>query len=276
MKSVLRHGSFGLLALSFASALVACSDEAQDSTAGKRIALDTRIEAGLEATQPFSNSMGWSIALSKIAISTAAFYYFEGATIFSHNGAPPRSTPEWLFDRLFSVRTAMAHPGHYVAGTARGQMLTPTSADLKKGVATLGSGEGVTGLVRSATFSFATPAQGPLAQELGSHVLVVEGVATKGADSRAFRAEVDAADVLGTQNVPSVEGCPFTEVTMEKDGVVTVSVKLPLWFDQADFASVPVSADGTPVLLTNQMEARRALTRGMKAGEAYVFSYATK
>ena len=64
------------------------------------------------------------------------------------------------------MKSAFAHPGHYVPGNAKGEMLTAYSADLLAG-GMLGTGDGVTGLVRSATFSYATPATGPAAAELG-------------------------------------------------------------------------------------------------------------
>ncbi|MFO0678293.1 MAG: hypothetical protein U0169_17280 [Polyangiaceae bacterium] len=255
------------------SFLAACGSDAADTTTGKRIVLGTRVE-GVGTQAAFTNAVGWTVTLTKAYVSTGAFYYFDGATIFSANVGPSRK--EDLFDRLLGVRSAWAHPGHYVPGNARGQMLTPTSTDLAAGPASLADGEGVTGIVRSATFSFATPASGPVAAELGTHVAVLEGTASNGTVDRPFRVEVDASEVLDSKGQPSIEGCPFTETEMKGDGTVTLKVSAPLWFDQADFSDTPVSSDGRRPLLTNDHAARRALVRGMKAGDAYVFSYTAK
>lgn len=251
-----------------------CSSTEGSGTTGKRVLLDVKITGGPEMKQAFTNSQGWSITLSKVELSTGALYFFEGATIFSW--APPRRTPRERAWEVLFVKSAWAHPGHYVPGEARGQMLTTSSVDLRAGDATLGSGEGVSGATRSATFTFQSPPTGPQAASLAGHVAVVEGTATKAAETRVFRVEVDAADVTNTKNAPQVEGCPFTETDMQRDGTVTVAIKAPLWFDQVEFDSVPKSADGKPVLVPATSIARNQLVRGMKAGDAYTFSYAPR
>jgi hypothetical protein len=266
-------GWLALASVFGAPALIEACASSSSTTTGKRIALQTRVTAGPEATTAFTNAMGWSITLDELVISTGAFYYFDGATIFSQLTPAPR-TPSDRLHETFGVSEAFAHPGHYVPGNARGQMLVPSSVDLHAGGAVLATGDGVTGVVRSATFSFNAPPTGPLAGELGAHVVVVEGTATKGAETRIFRAEIDAADVANTKSAPAVEGCPFTETTMDADGTVTLGIKLPLWFDQVEFDSLPASTDGKPVLMTSAEIARNELVRGMKAGDGYVFSYA--
>lgn len=264
----------GLVALSLGALGVlpqACS--ASESTTGKRIALTMRV-ASSDAKGPFTNAAGWNVTLTKAYVATGAFYYFDGATIFSKNAPKPKSPGQRLED-VFGIKTAFAHPGHYEPGSARGQILTPTSVDLKAESA-VGAGEGISGVVRSATFSFQAPAAGPFAAELGSHVVVLEGTAVKGADSRVFRAEVDAADVTNTKGATQIEGCPFAETDMQSDGVVTLTIKVELWFDQVDFTSVPASADGKPVLLAKDQLPRNQLVRGMKAGTGYTFAYAPR
>ena len=64
-------------------------------------------------------------------------------------------------------------PDRRESGAARGEMLSPTSFDLARGETALGMGSGVSGQVRSATFTFQTPAAGPIAPALGVHVAVV-------------------------------------------------------------------------------------------------------
>jgi hypothetical protein len=251
----------------------ACSD-ASDSTTGRRIVLATSMIAPL-ATKTFDNAMGWSISLRTLVVSTGPLYYFDGATIFSHNERPANRTYD-LLERVIGVRSAHAHPGHYVPGNARGQVLRGTAVELRAEPVDLVVGDGVTGPVRSATFSFDVPSAGPLADVLGSHIAVIEGTASQGSDVRAFRAEIDAEDMLNVKKVLAIEGCPFEPTEMESDGTVTIAIQLPLWFDQVEFDTVPASNDGRPVLMPATSLARKELVRGMKAGEGYTFSYSKK
>lgn len=257
--------TIALLAL----ALVAGCSSKGDTTTGKRIALEVKIAAAPGSLQPFTNGLGWQVAVSKALVATGAIYVYDGATILSR--AEPRRRP---LDELLGIKSAFAHPGHYVPGNALGQMLTASSADLRAGDTGLGAGDGVTGVARSATFAFDAPAKGPFAGELGDRVAVLEGTATKGAETRVFRARVAKDEILDAKAQPAIEGCPFTEVTMSGDGVVTVAVRLTGWLDQVDFDAVPRSNDGAPVELDGV--ARNGLVRGFKAGDAYRFTYAAK
>ncbi|MET0594667.1 MAG: hypothetical protein ABW133_18345 [Polyangiaceae bacterium] len=252
---------------------VGCSDGAE--TTGRRIVLDTMMTAGPEATQPFTTSQGWTISLSKILISTGPLYYFDGAVIFSRLEPPSNPTYEFL-ERYIGIRSAHAHPGHYVPGNARGEVLVGTTVDLHDGPVQLATGEGVTGLVRSATFSFGASPAGPLAAELGSNVMVVEGTATRGEATRTFRAELATSDLINTKKIPAIEGCPFDTTTMEFDGVVTITVRVPYWFDQVEFDELPAGLAADPTVMPVSSIARNELVRGMKAGDAYLFSYSKK
>lgn len=236
-----------------------CGPDDGTTTTGKRISLGVRIAATPESRE-FTNAAGWRIKVDKAYVATGALYYFDGATIFA------RGREGWSL-----VRSAHAHPGHYVPGNAKGELLTASSADLLTG-ADLGSGDGVSGPARSATFAFEAPAKGPLAGELGDNVIVLEGIGTKGAETRRFRAEIKADDVNDASGISRIEGCPFVEADMQSDGVVSIAVKMTLWFDQVELDAVPASTDGSPVLLTDGL-ARNQLVRGVKAGVGYVFSY---
>ncbi len=263
-------GMLGLMALLPS----ACDDAADEGTTGKRISLGVRVVGSAEANAPFTNAQGWNVTLSKALVATGALYYYDGATIFSERAPMRRSPAERLWETLVE-RSAFAHPGHYVPGNARGEYLVPSSADLRAAT-TLGEGTGVSGLVRSATFAFQTPAAGPFAAELGSHVAVLEGTASKGVETRIFRAEIDPADVTNTKNATAVEGCPFAEADMEGDGVVTVTIKVGQWFDQVEFDGVPASTDGKAVVIPATVIGRNELVRGMKEGLGYAFSYAPR
>jgi len=272
-------GSLTLAALGVTGTLPAgCITEDGGTTTGKRIRLDVKVAGSAEAKQPFTTAQGWNVALTKVVVSTGALYFYDGATIFSFNaprGLPRKKSPGEKLHDLFAVKSAFAHPGHYVPGNAKGELLAPSSVDLRSETI-IGTGDGVSGITRSATFSFQSPPSGPLAGELGSHVAVLEGTATKGAESRVFRAEVDDADVFNTNNRPQIEGCPFADADMQSDGIVTVTVKISLWFDQVDFDTAPKSSDGKPVLLPKSSIPMNGITRGMKAGLGYSFVYAPR
>lgn len=271
-----------LSAICFATTLVsslpsACSSSSEggSGTTGKRITLAVTVTGSSEAKSSFSNSQGWNITLTKAIAATGPLYYYDGATIFSElEPSAPTRVKEFVREVL-SIKSAFAHPGHYIPGNAKGEFLSASSVDLRTTNA-LGSGDGVSGFVRSATFSFASPATGPFAAELGSHMVILEGTATKGAEQRVFRAEIDAADVDNTKNAPQVEGCPFTETDMQADGMVTVTVNVKQWFDQVEFDTLPKSSDGKPVLFPNDAIGRNELVRGIKEGLGYQFTYTPK
>lgn len=269
MKRFLRAlaaAAFASVALVSSFAPTGCS-EADSGTTGRRVALRTHVTAN-GGGAPFVNAKGWTVALDEALVATGAFYYFDGATLLSRASAPG-ARPGLAF-----VRAAHAHPGHYVPGAARGEMREPFSVDLRAGESVLPDGEGVTGVVRSATFSFGAPAAGPHAGALGEHVAVVRGVATKGEERRAFRAAIDAAEVANTKGAPSVEGCPFHETNVDGDGSVTLRIDLTSWFDQVDFQGIEALADDAPAELARGSLARAQLVRGMKVGSAYGFSFA--
>lgn len=254
----------------------ACAD--RDTTHGKHIVLRTRITAGREANEPFTNARGWTIVLSKIVVSTGALYYLEGAPVTAWRGLPnpQRTRVRDHVELLFGLKTAWAHPGHYLGGEARGQVLSPTSVDLHGEGATLPLGEGVTGLVRSATFSYHAPPSGPMAEALSGHVAILEGAATKGTDQRLFRAEIDADDIASSSDgTPTIDGCPFEETTFDDDATVLVTVRPAVWFSQVEFDTLPATTASAVQPMPASL-ARNQLVRGMKAGAAYTFSVARR
>lgn len=265
--------SVASLALVALFALPASCSSSDSGTGGKRVTLTAAVVGSPGTTSSFETAAGWTVTLSKAVLATGPLYYYDGATIFSGaSEAPAPWSPLDDLRRALSIKAAHAHPGHYVPGNARGQLLISSSVDLRSG-AVLGEGEGVTGIVRSATFSFGSPASGPFAGELGAHVAVLEGRATKGSEERVFRAEIDAADLTNEEGALAVEGCPFEETSITSDGTVTVTVAVEPWFDQVEFDSLPESSDGAPVVMPASAIGRRELVRGMKAGVGYTFAY---
>src|SRR4051812_20424048 len=156
------------------------------STGGDRVTLATRIELEAGAQSAFTTGAGWSVTLTRVLLATGSLYYFDGA--------PPLVTRpvrhDWEYaQRFLGLSSAHAHPGHYQAGNALGQMLEPWSTDLMAGATELAVGDGVTGTYRSARFSFGSPPVGPLARQLAGHVVLSEGSAAKdGQETRTFRA----------------------------------------------------------------------------------------
>jgi len=261
-----------LLALSGGAGLGACSGE--DVTSGKRVVLQTKVALGSGAEAPFINADGWSITLKKAAVSIGPLYYFDGAPIFTASAEPWPSRARDAFTGLLGIGIAHAHPGHYQAGSAKGEMLEPSSVDLFAGVADLPVGEGVSGVFRSARFTFNAPPVGAVVDALAGHVIVVEGEAIKDAQTRIFRATADLADVLDSYDEPKVEGCAFEEVDVQADGAVTVEVLPTVWLDQVEFGGVAESSDGNPVTLAAGTVEWKEFIRGVKKGSAYVFRYA--
>lgn len=256
---------------------IGCGDEGSGTT-GRRIALDVKIAASPDSKQ-FTNAKGWNVTITKAVVSTGAFYFYDGETLFA--GAEPRDSrgvgprrPERAPRSWELVKSAFAHPGHYVPGNARGEMRTPSSADLLEG-GVLGRGDGVTGPVRSATFTFGSPGAGPAAADLGANVIVLEGTAAKAAETRSFRAEVLPEEVKDAKGIAQIEGCPFTPADIQSDGIVSISISVARWLDQVDFDDVPKSVDGKPVVLADGL-ARNQFVRGTKGAVAYTFAYAPR
>lgn len=264
-------GTIGFAALT-AAGLVgpACSDDSDTTTTtGKRITLGTHV--ALAGSSTFENAMGWSLALDKIVVSMGPIYYFDGAPIESVGLVRPERTSP--LRGLFETRSAYAHPGHYKPGTALGEMLEASSFDLALGPADLADADAVTGTYRSATFSYGDPPAGPLALDLGANVLLIEGIATKATASKVFRLTATRADALDAEGEPRIEGCTFEELDVEEDGKVTVTIDPEVWFDQAEFDTVPDSTDGEPVDVPADDRARNAFLRGIKKSTAIRFAY---
>ncbi len=226
-----------------------CEADASGTT-GKRVRFDVVAVGSPGARAPFTNALGWNVTLSKALLATGGMTFYDGATIFS------RRAP-----LLVLGRTAYAHPGHYVAGEAKGAMLVASSLDLRADSSVvLGAGEGISGVVRSATFAFGAQPGGAFAGELAGSAVVLEGTATKGAEPRPFRVTFAANELSGAKGKPEVEGCAFAETDVQSDGRVTLTVRVEAWLDQVDFAEPDAVV-------------KNALARGLKSGAPYTFAF---
>jgi hypothetical protein len=257
--------------LGTALCIAACSD-ASDTTGGKRVVLQTRIELEPAETTGFTTGAGWQVTLSRALISSGALYYFDGAPPLVRNEA--RSQGWQYAARFLGLGVARAHPGHYQQGNALGQMLEPFSENLLAGPTALPDGDGVTGTYRSARFSFTNPAAGPVAAELGGHVAVVEGVATKaGEPNRAFRATADFEELAESVADGRVDGCEFVETRVESDGRVVVKVQPSVWFALVDFTKLEATSPPALAEFPPGTQPRIAFAQGLAQLSAYRFSF---
>lgn len=264
----------------------ACSAaDGTSGTTGRSIRLNTQIVIKDDLSQPRTNALGWNVTITKGLLSVGPLYYYSGDPVLSRSApvAPVRALAWAWFD--WFVKPAYAHPGHYVAGAAMGQMLEATTIDLLQASVALAPGEGVTGHANSATFSWQSPPVGRLAAELERHVISMRGTATKGETTIQFLAHADEADVLDGDQKLEVAGCSFGDapgrvgVDLERDGTVTLTLVPSVWFDQVDFQSVAPGIASAPqpnaegVIDIAGSLAWRGFVRGLKKGTAYEFSY---
>jgi len=259
----------GVIAVSFGQG---CGDDLSESTtAGQRVTLGTRVTSDDDLSKPFVNAQGWSIALDRVLVSTGPVYYFDGEPPDLARRSPAQ--PPSLLRRWLTIPPAYAHPGHYQAGNAMGQMLEPAAFDLVAGDAVLSNGEGVTGPYRSATVMFHSPAAGELAQALGDNVVVVEGTADKEGETRKFRASAATLDVTNANGNPAVEACEFTPADVGSDGTIVVHISPSVWFDQVDFSGVPASTGDYEDLPSGGSVHQAFTLLGVTRASAYTFSF---
>ncbi len=275
---VVRLSTFSALALAgvlaTGLALEACGSDSSDATSGKRVVLHTRVGLEPSVATGFTTATGWKVTLSKAVLATGPFYYFDGP--------PPLVRREEqrsfrLAQRFLGIAVAHAHPGHYQAGNAMGEMLEPYSVDLLAGTADFPDGDGITGIFRSARFSFSTPATGPAASAVSGHAAITEGKAEKdGETARFFRATAELADIEKSAAEGHVEGCEFHEVNVGADGLVTVLVNPSVWFNLVDFTLVEPGSETAPSEFTAGTQPQIAFAQGLAQLSAYKFTYSAQ
>lgn len=262
--------ALSLLGLAFGSALEGCSS-GPDSTSGKRVVLHTRVTVADAARSEFQTDLGWSVTLERAAVAAGPFYYFDGAPPLVRREAP---APPWRFaQRLLGLSLAHAHPGHYQAGNALGQMLQASSLELLDDAADFPDGDGVTGTYRSARFTIAAPT-GPAQSALGRHAALAVGAARKdGEATRYFRAFADLAEIEQHASQGQIDGCELTEVNVEGDGTVNVTVNPRVWFNLVDFTTTGAGSADEPAEFPADSNAQIAFVLGVTQLSAYKFTY---
>lgn len=254
--------------VSSALLLQACGS---DTTSGKRVVLHTRLTLEPSAASGFATAAGWNVTLSQAMLAMGPVYYFDGA--------PPlevaRNSRDWQrAARWLGLGTAHAHPGHYVAGNAMGQMLEASGVDVLGGVTELPDGDGVSGTYRSGRFTFRAATVGALSAELGENVALVAGSAEKeGQELRFFVASAELSDVAKSAAKGQVEGCEFSEVDVEADGTVTVVVNPAVWFNLVDFSAIEPGSAEAPSSFPAGSQPKIAFAQGLAQLSAYKFSY---
>jgi hypothetical protein len=254
--------------LTWSCLLLACGGS--DNTTGRPVVLHTVLQADPEIAGEFATETGWTVQLDKAAFSLGALYYFDGEPAFVQG----QQRPLWQqLARALGPSVAHAHPGHYLAGMALGQVITPAYADLLAGRVVLPDGDGITGLYRSARLTLAAPTAEPALSLLGGQVAVVQGVARKAQQTVYFKLSASFADVARSVTKGQVEGCAFDEVEVEDDGTVSVTIEPHVWFNLVDFTGVAPGAPAAPTEIAAGETAQIAFALGLVQLSAYHFSY---
>ncbi|MGC4087666.1 MAG: hypothetical protein QM756_07175 [Polyangiaceae bacterium] len=246
-----------------------------DSTGGTRVTLHTELSLDESASAPFVTPLGWTVSLDRALISSGELHYYDGEPPLVFN-APSRHPASPLWD-FVGLRLAHAHPGHYQAGNALGEMLEAASEDLSAGPVTLADGGGVSGTYRSGSFGFHAPPVGSVADALAGHVALASGVATKdGEEPRYFVAFADLSEVEQSAVGGNVEGCEFVSVDIQKSGTVHVLVDAKVWFNLVDFAELEPGSADAPGEFPVDSQPRIAFAQGLAQLSAYKFSYSAE
>ncbi|MCY1018464.1 hypothetical protein [Pyxidicoccus sp. MSG2] len=241
-----RHVLMGALAL----ALSGCGSEAERRT----------FPVELTGTLPSgANERGWTVTLESAHASVGPVRFFNGRVLLS------RRAPRFDWYSLIGG-TAQAHPGHYVAGDALGEVLTTATVDLLTG-APLGDASAVTGEYGSLELTLATPtASTDAAGALGGHAVRVRGTA-RNADGGAVR-----FDAVADLPAP-VAGVRFEKSLGMEAGRVRIAVDLGTWLGRIDFATATdPDADGVYTFPAGS-QAQNALVRGVEDTTTYVVTW---
>lgn len=239
------------------------------STGGQLVRLRTRVHVQPEIGDLFETDTGWSVRLSRAAVSLGALYYFDGEPAFALRA---RRLPWKKLASLFRPSVARAHPGHYVSGTALGQMTVPVALELTSEPMALPEAAGVTGLYASARVLLAQPSAANSAS-LNEDVAVVEGIATRDGASVHFRLSAAHSDVARSVPKAEVDGCVFEEAQVERDGTVTLTIDPRVWLNLVDFSELEAGSLEVPTSAASRSTAQVAFALGLAQRSAYRFAY---
>jgi hypothetical protein len=253
-----------------ALALAACSGDGKDTTGGKRIVLATHVEPNAKIADDFVTGTKWNVTLGSARLAIGGIYYFDGKPALAMNELPQRTPLERL--QNFFIGTAYAHPQHYVAGNALGEMVDASSVDLFE-PADLADGDGVTGTFRSGRLVLPEKIVGPAAEDLAGHVATASGVATKEDKTVYFTISADLSDIEETSPKAEIDGCVFDEIDVTADGTVTLTVTPSIWFNLVDFSAIGPGTEDAPTEIVRGDVAHKAFSLGVAQLSAYHFEY---
>ncbi|MDF3067231.1 MAG: putative lipoprotein [Polyangiaceae bacterium] len=265
----LNFGSFLVLSVGVcAAALNGCSSDAKDTTGGQRIVLATRVKPAATIADDFTSGTQWRVKLDSARLAVGGLYYFDGKPALALSDR--RTLRQRLSD--FFIGTAYAHPQHYVAGNALGEMVEPSSVDLFRG-ANLVDGNGITGTFRSGRIVLPDEVVGPAAEDLARHIATASGVATKAEKTVFFTISADLTDIQETSPKGEIDGCVFDEVEVTGDGTVTLTVTPQVWFNLVDFSDIVSGSASSPTDIVHGDVAHKAFSLGVAQLSAYHFEY---
>lgn len=253
------------LALSLSVWFGACGS---GTTTGHPVTLETEIVADSAIDEGFETQTGWSVEIDTVALSLAALYYFDGEPAFAQR------EPSSVWQRLAALlgpSLAYAHPGHYVAGMARGEMIEPAALTLTSSPHALGVGQGLSGWLRSGRFAFAASAgDQPLLEGAAAYV---RGRASKGEQTVHFVLTATLEEIAQNASEAQIGGAVFDEVEVRADGTVTVTVLPQVWLNLVHFDALDPGSAEEPTQVSASDDAQLAFAVGLAQRSAYHFSY---
>ena len=265
----------------FCSILAACSSK--NSTTGSTVVLHTFGKGDATATSQFTTGFKWNVTLTKAVVAISGLYYFDGPPPTTML-LPRPLTPLERLENVMGVGMAWAHPGHYQAGTARGQTVPPAPVTLdvlSSSLAEFSDGNGITGPYRSGRVVL--PMTAPSDPVLDGHIAVAEGQAvpeneaTDGGTAPPiyFRLTADYADISASIQNGAVDGCVLDDgtsdgidVDVEGNGTITLQVLPRVWVNLVDFSKM---APGTAEAPTETKDA--GFSQGVTELSAYHFVF---
>ncbi len=221
-------------ALAVGAVVVACGESVQS----ERVAASVVIDASALTT--VTTDLGYEVEVSLVRVV---------ARDFAFQAPPEGAATSWL-ERAsdFLVPVAHAHPGHNEGGQTTGELAGRFVVDFSDDGARIGTAELLVGRYESIEFVFDRATQGDVevGDPLLGHTFEVEGTATKGDFSLAFRFLVDAPvgrvleDALAEFEIASGE-----EPTLAFQFATSEPYEGTTLFDAIDFAALEPGADSS-------------------------------
>jgi hypothetical protein len=190
---------------------------------------------------------GWTVSALEGSMSLTELRFFEGRVLVAQRSWNP-------VDLLIS--TAHAHPGHYVPGEARGELLAARELDLSgRDVLAWDTANGVTGSYGSAKLTF------------GASGVRVRGTATKGATTVRF-------DTGALSLTKPLEGIRFEHEMTTAPGTVRLEVDLGVLLSRIEFDKALTAPNAAGVVVFDPSSAAfNGFDRGVTDSSSYRFTW---